>query len=130
MLIEHSSLRPLDEFDIPASFGLVPFPFHGEFDPGPRREAKELERGVMWLHGVDGKCNLIKVSKTTPRPSICTHDIIGVFFDEGQCHFDLVDRRNESAQLRPSTFDVVATPVVWRESAQGNQKVGAIARRR
>ena len=49
VFIEHDRARPLDESDISAPLGLIPFPLRGELDPGPRREAKAIGRGVVWL---------------------------------------------------------------------------------
>ena len=45
------------------SLALVPSPLRGEIDPGPCREAKEIRRGVVWLHHIVGKGDLKKVSK-------------------------------------------------------------------
>jgi hypothetical protein len=69
-------MPPLNEFDISASLGLVLFPLQGEFDPGPRREAKVIMQGVVWLHRVDGKCDLMKFVKRTPCPIIYTLTIL------------------------------------------------------
>ena len=63
MLTEHSSVHPLNKFDIAMSLALVPSPLHSEFNPGSHHEVKEIRRGVVWLHHIDGKDDLIKVSK-------------------------------------------------------------------
>ena len=63
MLIKHSSVCPLNKFDIAALLALVPSHLRGEFNPGPHHEVKEIRQGVVWLHCIDGKGDLINVSK-------------------------------------------------------------------